>query len=259
MHLTSMVRTDMNAGKDTYGISSREIYARNWYGEFESEYSSPYKYGALDNTKWLDDYESNNPTLIAAIYEVFMAQWASVGLVEQYGDEGYASYGMVADRAAEGRKWRTGFKHVVAMAFCTSQWDGWMVGDSDAALDGVASKNKIFRYNPTADNRVDTGGGRTRGALKDPDENFKFCNTFNCDLFDPDAENKGLVEQPLSILADFLTGRIDTCFTGRVTHLEPVLSHDTFVGINYQSRGVLVLKDAGLKRLECNTWAPVST
>jgi hypothetical protein len=221
-NLLSLERIDRVTGE---GIGP--IEASNWYWGFESEYSvgehasDPYMFGALDNTKWLAD----GNTLIAAIYEAFyysrgqgvapFNSGASSSLSEQYGVPG----------VTEGRGWKTEFNHVVAMAFCTADYSR-VVRNEDTKMqpEEVAAITRIFRYNPQADPRINT-------------RQAEYCQDVQ---FDRLGDGHKTLDAP--------------CFSGRVTHLEPILTADTFVAINYQSKAVLVLKNAGIHRLQCNNW-----
>jgi hypothetical protein len=211
--LMSLVRTDRNSG-----ASTGQVTAPQWYGSFESEYAGEgYHYGAVDNTKWLAD----GSTMIAALYEAFYYTSVLASLNEQYNS----------------RKFTTRFNQVVVMAFCTQHsqatsiqgtWSGYeqYLNPSD-----IASITKMFRYNPTTDNRIDT-----------EEHNRRACQHWDADS----APSSGTT---------WAHNDVDMpCFSGRVTHVEPVTSSDAFVAINYQSKAVLVLRNAGVSRLECANW-----
>jgi len=116
------------------------------------------------------------------------------------------------------RKFKTKYAEVQATVFCTDKWASTMSNDE------VAHISKIFKFHP--------------GHLLKQDGD-KVCQHWNPDDF--------------PVLSEW---HLDSpCFSGRATHLEPVLAADALVSINYQSKGVLVMQNAKIKRLECASWA----
>jgi hypothetical protein len=216
-NLQALYKIDRSSGE-----GHGPIQATSWYGDFQSEYRSDgYTYGAVDNTKWLADGD----TLIAGIYEAFYYHWnAGVPSSAVQAPGAAASldeqYGGIRSTSSS-RKWRTRFHHVIASAFCPTSYSTSMSNEQVTAI------TRIFSYNPSADDRIDMDANNQQA----------------CQRYDPDE------------LPDTSLNTLDApCFSGRVTHIEPVFSHDSFVAVNYQSKAVLVLQNAVLSRLECRGW-----
>jgi len=131
------------------------------------------------------------------------------------------SYGVPGGAATPAdRKLRTKFAHIVATSFCTDRWEAGM----DWAE--VAQISKIFKFDPS--------------GLEMPES---YCQKYDPDRCDADSCVEYEVDMP--------------CFSGRVTHVEPVYPTDAIVAVNYQSKAVLVMQHAGLSRLECASWVPL--
>jgi hypothetical protein len=204
------------------GAGHGPIQATSWYGNFQSEYAAEgYNYGGVDNTKWMADGD----TLIAGVFEAFYYSWnAGIPHSNVQAPGAAASldeqYGGIPGRP--NRKWKTKYHHVIATAFCPTSYRNGMSPEQ------VTEITRIFSYNPSADTRIDMNANGQEA----------------CPTYDPDN------------LPDMTQHTVDApCFSGRVTHLEPVLGDsDSFVAINYHSKAVLVLKNADIKRLECRNW-----
>lgn len=208
--LEAVYRINADPASSGYG-QAIEYEHSSWYGNFQSEYTTAlYPYGAVDNTKWMAD----GNTLVAAIYEAYMFGRGYNG-VPGAGAAVAEQYG-----PWPARKWYTSFNHVVAVAFCAEGENAATPTQPPLLRD---DRTRIFRYNPNDDVRLNPN---------DP----RFCQDI-----DPDTLQRSNFGPPRSM----------SCFSGRVTHLEPVFGgHDAWVAVNYQSKAVLVLKNAQINRLE---------